>query len=41
MPKLVTIENHFRVEQLEQRYRNAREVTPENSLSNNLVIGHW
>ncbi|NES63934.1 MAG: hypothetical protein F6K24_00880 [Okeania sp. SIO2D1] len=27
MPKLVTIENHFTVEQLEQRYRNAREVT--------------
>ncbi|NEQ76542.1 MAG: hypothetical protein F6K23_28025 [Okeania sp. SIO2C9] len=27
MPKLVTIENHFTVEQLEQRYRNAHEVT--------------
>ena len=27
MPKLVTIENHLTVEHLEQRYRNAREVT--------------
>lgn len=27
MPKLVTIENHLTVEQLEQRYRSAREVT--------------
>lgn len=27
MPKLVTIENHLTVEQLEQRYRYARQVT--------------
>lgn len=27
MPKLVTIEKHLTVEQLEQRYRNVREVT--------------
>ena len=41
MPKLVTIENHLTVEQLEQRYRNAREVTEKIHLSDNLVIGYW
>ena len=41
MPKLVTIEKHLRVENLEERYRNAQEVTEKIHLSYNLVIGHW
>ena len=41
MPKLFTIEKHLRVEDLEERYRNAQEVTEKIHLSYNLVIGHW
>ena len=41
MPKLITIEEHLTLEELEQRYRNAREVTEKIHLSYNLVIGHW
>ena len=41
MPKLITIEEHLTLEELEQRYRNTREVTEKIHLSYNLVIGHW
>jgi hypothetical protein len=29
MPKLVTVQKHLTIKQLEQRYRSAREVTDE------------
>ena len=38
MPKLVTIEDQLTVEQLEQGYRNAREVTEKIHLSYNLLM---
>jgi len=41
MPKIVTIEKHLTVEQLEQKYPNTREVTEKIHLSWNLVICHW
>jgi hypothetical protein len=41
MPKIVTIEKHLTVEQLEQKYPNTPEVTDKIHLSCNLVIGQW
>ena len=41
MPKIVTIEKHLIVEQLEQKYPNTREVTDKIHLSCNFVIGQW
>jgi hypothetical protein len=41
MPKIVTIEKHLTLEQLEQKYPNTREVTDKIHLSCNFVIGQW